>query len=325
MAFSARPCENFDEWDEFVRASPDGSIFNLSVYLRQFDALAFEPWIVSEGGKALLGLVFVKNADGTVRDRGYPWVRPELLRGADAAAGPRHSRVKENLEAFEALLAGLSERYDTIRLRTAPGVDDVRALLWFNHDTPGAGQFRVMVRYTGLIELSSAPTFDDYLARVRPARRRQNRLAAKAGLMVERSTDIEVLDYLHRLTFERQAIERDRLEVSLLRRIAAAAVEHDFGDIYVARLPGGEPASATLFLRDARRGHYLAGANHPAHRSTYSGTLCFTESLRGCHERSLSEVDVCGINSPNRGDFKVSYDAEPRPYFDAVWQRAAAR
>ena len=325
MAFAVRRCENLEEWDEFVRSSPDGSIFNLSVYLRLFDALAFEPWIVWEGANALLGLVVVKNADGTPRDRGYPWVRPEVLRGAAAASGARHTRVKENLEAFAALLAELRGRYDAIRLRTAPGIDDVRALLWFNHDTPEEGQFRVSVRYTGLIDLKSAPSFDDYLARVRPARRRQNRLAAKAGLAIERSTDIDVLDELHRLTFERQGIERDALEVSLLNRIAAAAVDRDFGDIYVARLANGEPASATLFLRDARRGHYLAGANHPAHRGTYSGTLCFTESLRGCYDRGLSEVDVCGINSPNRGDFKVSYDAEPRAYFEALWQRPSTR
>ncbi len=320
MSFVVSIC-SLPDWDAFARASPDGSIFNMLPFLEQLEEVSFEPWIVSHRGKPVLGVTLLKDRDGNLRNRGYPWARAELLRGVAATTGAVHSQVKENLEAFEALLAELRERYRRISLRTAPGLDDLRPLLWFNHDTPAEGQFRVALHYTGFIEVKSAATFDDYLSRIRPARRRQIRLAHKAGLRMVRSDDVEVLDYLHDLTFQRQGIARDELEVKLLRRIATAAIARGFGDIHVAQLPSGEPASATLFLHDARRGHYFAGANHPEHRGTHSGTLCFAESIRCCYERGVEHIDVCGINSPNRGDFKVSFDAVPKAYFDAVWQR----
>lgn len=321
MSFEVRRCESLDAWDAFVRASPDGSVFNRSPYLAQFDDVCFEPWIVRAGRRELLGVTILRHADGRLRERGFPWARAELLRGAAAFEGPAHSRIKENLEAFEALLAALKEHCARIAVRTPPGHEDLRALLWFNHQAPAEGAFRLTLRYTGLIDLGTAATFDDYLARIRPARRRQCRLAARQGVTVAPSGDLDILEYLHRLTFERQQLERDAVEVAMLRRIAAAALEHRFGELLVASLPSGEPASATLFLHDEKRGHYLAGANHPAHRGSYSGTLCFTESLRACFDRGLQAVDVCGINSPQRGDFKVSFDARPVPYFDAVWQK----
>jgi len=33
-------------------------------------------------------------------------------------------------------------------------------------------------------------------------------------------------------------------------------------------------------------------------------------------------VDFVGINSPNRGDFKTSFDAVPARYFLVTWQKA---
>ena len=39
------------------------------------------------------------------------------------------------------------------------------------------------------------------------------------------------------------------------------------------------------------------------------------EQIQYCIEQGLSYVDFIGINSPLRGDFKTSFNADPRPYF----------
>jgi hypothetical protein len=37
--------------------------------------------------------------------------------------------------------------------------------------------------------------------------------------------------------------------------------------------------------------------------------------IRDAMEKGLKYVDFCGVNSPNRGDYKISFNAELKPYF----------
>src|SRR5262249_12920131 len=76
----------------------------------------------------------------------------------------------------------------------------------------------------------------------------------------------------------------------------------------------GEVAGANLFLFDRSCGYYMFGANDPEYRKTGAGTLLLAHSIRHCMERGLESVDVVGINSPNRGDFKTSFNAAPSAY-----------
>ena len=91
----------------------------------------------------------------------------------------------------------------------------------------------------------------------------------------------------------------------------------------VAYTADGAPASASLFLWDQRTGYYVFGASDPAYRSTGAATVVMVESLWHAIERGLSQIDFCGINSPQRGDFKTSFGAAPVPYFDIFWSRPA--
>jgi hypothetical protein len=38
-------------------------------------------------------------------------------------------------------------------------------------------------------------------------------------------------------------------------------------------------------------------------------------------DNGMKMVDFGGINSPNRGDFKISFNAKPVPYFITSWDR----
>jgi hypothetical protein len=38
--------------------------------------------------------------------------------------------------------------------------------------------------------------------------------------------------------------------------------------------------------------------------------------IKDAIENKYLEIDFCGLNSPNRGDFKVSFNAEPKLYLN---------
>ena len=78
---------------------------------------------------------------------------------------------------------------------------------------------------------------------------------------------------------------------------------------------GDTVVAATLFLHDDRSSYYLFGATDPAFRRTGAGTFVLLKMIERSLAAGTKEVDVVGVNSPNRGDFKTSFNARIEPFF----------
>lgn len=312
-------CTDLSSWDSFVASSPQGSIFCRSAFLQALQA-EYDLWFVLKNGHPQVGAVILRH-DDEVLPAPYPFTMYQgLLLSQAISAQPAHRRSKSLPEVFEFMLAELSSHYHRLSFCLHYGLTDLRGLRWFHYHEAHLGQFKMDLYYTGLADLAVLPDFEAYLGTIRESRRYDYRKALEEGLTVEVSQDIGTLDRLHQLGFERQGLDRGEEAGRLLRAISGAALAHDFGELLLCRDADGQAASATLFLYDEQCGYYMFGANDPAHRSSNSGTYLFLENVRRCQERGLKWVDVCGINSPNRGDFKTSFNAAPVPYFVATWE-----
>ncbi len=302
-------------WDRLVADSPQGSIFCRSAFLDALD-VEWEAWVLpGPAGPRAAALLF-RDGAGTIQRAPLPFCLYQgILLPSAVATGPAHRVVHETLEAVEELIQGVA-----IHRRMSwclhPAFGDLRPLSWFHHHDPTAGLFRLDVRYTGIIAVGQG--LDAVLAGARSVRRQEYRKAAER-FRVEPSADLDLLDRLHGLTFARQGLERSGRERRLLASIAAAALRHGFGDLLVARDGDGNAAGAVLFLFDGRTAYYLVAANDPTFRSAGVSTLLFLRGLERGLERGVERVDVVGMNSPSRGDFKTSFGAVPTPYFVAHW------
>jgi hypothetical protein len=313
-------CADKTQWDRFVSTSPQGSIFCRAAFLDTL-GVEYDLWFVEEKGQQQCGAVILRKNNEPLHAP-YPFTMYQglLFAGHSRTILP-HSRPKWTLEVAQALLTDLSERYDRLSFCLHYATEDLRGLQWFHYHESQLGQFKMDLYYTGLVDLTASPDFETYLATIRTTRRYEYRRALREGLTIETSPDIDTLENLYRLTFERQGIKLDTTTVQLVRAITTAAISQGFGELLLCRNSTGEAASATLFLHDERCGYYLIGANHPDYRNSWSGTFLVLENIRRCQARGLKWVDVCGINSPNRGDFKTSLNAVPTPYFVATWER----
>ena len=68
--------------------------------------------------------------------------------------------------------------------------------------------------------------------------------------------------------------------------------------------------SANLFLHDRDCSYYFLGANDPHFRGTGAGTSLLIEQIHRSILAGKKNVDMVGVNSPNRGDYKTSFNAE---------------
>ncbi|MES1165048.1 MAG: GNAT family N-acetyltransferase [Verrucomicrobiota bacterium] len=314
-------CSDEEGWDAFVAASPQRSAFVRSWYLRALTAaapdLTVDRWLLLDGAQPVIGAVVLRRGE-VPTDAPYPFSPYQsLLFDGGLAAEPPHRAGRLVPEVTGQLAEALAQRYPRLSLCLHPALRDVRGLQWFRHGKPDRPQLDV--RFTALIDLGAVSGFDEYLDTIRPTRRNEYRRAVARGLRAEASQDVELLDRLHAATFARQGIERPPAEAALVREIARAALAAGAAELSICRAPSGEVASAVLFVDEGPSSVYLFGANAPEHRPLDAGAFLVLEAIRRAHRRGMKEVDLCGVNSPQRGDFKTSMGASVVPYFLVSW------
>ena len=309
---------NFKEdrkvWDSFVRTSPQRSIFVETKFL---DSLLARYDLVTcyENDVIVAGTVVIYSESGAPLDAQHVFTQYQGILLADNTARALHSQLTRELKIVEYFIDQLLLNYGKLCFCQSWRFRDMRPFQWHNYHEPSKGMFKLELGYTGVLDSKEYGQFDHYLSSIRTVRRQEYRKASRR-LVMSNSADAAILDDLHDKTFGRQSISRPPQEEILVKSIADHALAGNYGKICYATLDE-IPISAVLFLYDDRTAYYMFGANDPAYRNASGGTFLLVNMIKEAFESGLKEVDFVGINSPNRGDYKVSFNAEIRPYFVA--------
>jgi lipid II:glycine glycyltransferase (peptidoglycan interpeptide bridge formation enzyme) len=152
---------------------------------------------------------------------------------------------------------------------------------------------------------------------------RRQELRKAAAYIVQEEHEVDRFLALYGLTFARQGIALPTATLQLVRAIAEAAVAQGYGRISSCSTPQGV-ASMMLVLYDRQRAYYLFAANDPDQRNSGAATRLMFENLLFAQQRGVAEFDFVGVNSPNRGDFKLSFNPELKLYFDLRYECGVA-
>lgn len=304
--------ESAEAWDAFVARSPQRSIFVQSAFLASLQT-KFDLVTVRENGSIIAGVAIGRDADGKPVDGVVAFTQYQGILLADYSAFPTHSRIAREFKLLEFFIAKLAARYGSMCLCNSWRLADLRPFQWHNYHEPAAGRFSVDLRYSAVLQETVYGSFDVYLTSVRDVRR-QEYVKASRSLRLTSEIDEETFAALYEGTFARQGIEVPADEMAMMQSILRGALAGGYGQLAAAYLDD-VPVSANLFIYDDRTAYYLFGANDPAHRKSFGGTFLLMSMVKDAFERGLSEVDFVGANSPNRGDFKLSLNADLRPYF----------
>jgi len=305
-------CPSDAAWDTFILASPQCSVFSLSGYLdglgATHDRLFFEM-----DGQIVASALIVNPGDSEFRAP-YPY---SLYQGIALAplTVRDHSAVSRRLKIISGLADALSRRYPNHSLCLHPSFTDLRGFQWCNYHALDQGTYELSLSYTGIIRLDQFSSFEDFLSSIRTARRQDTKKAEKAGLRIEPSYDLDEFIRLYALTFSRQGIASDDSHLNQVRRIVDSVIKTGLGQMLVARNSAGQAASAIVTTNDPSCAYYLFGATDPAFRSYGANSALLLNFIQDAFLSGKKFFDMVGINSPRRGDFKTSFNAEPVPFF----------
>lgn len=299
-------------WDAFVAASPQGTVFSSSAFLRSLGA-PFRRFVVHGGGAALAQVALVEDAaGGAIR---YPFTPYQGILFAPVGDALPRQRVLDEFRLTEFIVAELTQRYRTLEMALSWAFTDLRPFLWHNYGMAGAPQFRTAPRYTALLDLSAIDD-RDFAADARACRRQE--LKKASALAIDDAPAIQDFLQLYGRTFARQDIALEEDRIALVRSITEAALAQGYGRLSACSTAQG-PAAMALFLYDRHRAYYLFAANEPAQRNTGASTRLMFDNILEAKRRGLRELDFVGVNSPARGDFKLSFNPRLALYFDVSY------
>lgn len=314
------PVEDPATWDAFAEKSLNHTIFSSSAYLQAMGR-RYALFFVFKGQQPKAGVALVLDETG---ERG---ILDDLVvySGLLFEKNPGQKEVRARAERFEVtefIINELSTRYASVAMSLPPGVEDLRAFLWHNyHETSTARKFRVELRYTSYLDISQFflrnPDQQTLLYQeVDNTRQSDLRKAEGSDSSVQEERDPSTFCNLYDRLMNSQRVG---VSAEMLERISVLIdhlIKQDLARMYVVRDARDHVTYATVFTKYMNIGCYLFGAGDQEMMKRYDGTLCVWESLRQISRLGVRLVDMEGINSPQRGAFKLSFGGTIEPYHE---------
>ncbi len=290
----APPQETASAYDDFVAASPQGSVFCTSWWLEAVAPGRWRPHAVEENGRIVAAWPTAARPTrlGPVH-AGAP-LTPFL--GPLFPAGEGAKRRSRELELLEALLVRIGS-FAHLEARCSPGFDYWTPLRWHG--------FAQTTNYTW--RLHDLSDLDAVFAGFRENIRGHIRAAEKGGMTVEEGALGELLG-LHRRRFARDPVG--------IGRIDAAAAERGARTVLVARDADGRARAGGYFVHDERLTTYLIAATDAEVRGAAS--LVLWEAIRRTAGRGAG-FDFEGSMLRHVESFVRSFGGVPAPY-SIVWK-----
>jgi hypothetical protein len=297
--------EGYHEWNTFVQASPQGTIFHTSDWIlacKRHLHLGMAIFGCYEDGKLVGGCPLFTGKYRGLFPTAFSDSPMNPYGGFILPPFPPHkTRDRENHEmrVFSALCGALSkEGYVQIRIINSPGFLDVRYFI--------RNSWTEKIRYTYYIDL-------DNVVFSRLARR-QIQKAQENNISVEFTRDVGVFSDLLAMTFAKQDLEVP-ISRGALSAIAEVMFQRERAEIMVARTPSGDPVAADFFIYDDNCVYRWASASNPSLRQNGGHYRLIADAFQHFREKGFRIMDGMTGNVRHLGEFTANFSPRLVPYY----------
>lgn len=208
----------------------------------------------------------------------------------------------------------LNNLYDEISLTNHWSNIDTRALQWINYHDKNKGQYQIHTEYTSILDITEPDNIDSW----RKKRRSCLVKARKFNINTNESDKIQWLDLFRGQTYTAQHIKRPEKNSMYMLNICQSLMQQNQGVMMLSEIDN-KPASASFWGIMNNWAYYMFGATDPHMRTTEVGTQLMYDSFIYLNKRfNVNKIDMVGINSPQRGGFKLSFGGDIMPYYVAT-------
>src|SRR5580704_2058518 len=307
--YEVRPLEQseFGRWDEFVRHSPQGTLFHSTLWM-EGSGLPFRLFGCFRG-EELRGGFAAGLANRRSAGHPHPALTPYLGLLLPKSEGKYVASLSANKGISAAFAAYLKDEFDSVEFRCPPEIVDLQPFIW-------AG-FQAGLRYTYRLPVVD---LDAALKSMDKSRRRDITNAERSGARVEESADFSLIIQLSEKTFRRRGLELGLRDAAFRFQKTLHKAGRCQG--FVARDRSGQPLVGVWIAWDDKRAYGLISGYDDAAESTNAVSLALWRSIEYTgRELKLPEFDFEGSMIPGIEQFFRKFGATLMPTYTIRFQK----
>lgn len=316
--------DDHKRWDRFLGVSENGTVFSCSAFFSSLQQ-PVDLWECYKG-KTLCAGILIPTDDSSRSALMHNYLAyGGIVFALSQSEQNRSGRISEHFAITRAVAEHLSAHYRDIHIRLCPYQRDIRPYLWVNYGR-NLPRYAPYVRYTTVVDVRGLAQTEEteeggIFMKISTMRRRSIRRARKNNVITKERYDVELFLDFYRKTLERQGLRARETPLQEMCHIIESLYSTGTGRMFVAYDASGDPGSAAFFGMDYRRAYYIFGSSDPKQRHTDTGTAVLWDAFRFLSMDGIREVDLVGVNSPNRGSFKLSFGGNLLPYYELTLTR----
>jgi len=290
-------------WDEFVRQSPQGSVFALSDWL-EASGKKVAIFGCFRGSELVAGLPLTYHVLALgIRIALHPPLTPYLGILFKNNTGKYVTKISTEKEISRAIASALRKEFAVVHFNFHPSVVDLQPFIWEG--------FSSSVRYTYIINLND---IDRVWSEMDPTRRNDIRRAEKDGIYVEDGVEFEEMFSLVEKTFQRQKMKIQFRTAAF--RYNSFLEKKDWCRSFIAKNKDGIPIAGVYIVWDWNRSYYLLGGYDPQYSHHGAVALAMWKAIKFTKEElGLREFDFEGSMIPQIELFFRKFGGRLVPYY----------
>lgn len=312
---------DLDIWQENIEKTPQYTMFVSKVYLQSFGG-KFKTFFIKKGAQFKGGFCILLSDD----EKNIILDDLVIYTGIFFKDDLTQKDVKSKAERFEiseSIISYITKNYQNIEISLSTKIEDLRPFLWHNYGSNQSNLiFKNNLRYTSYINISELKKFEneentDLFKNLETLRQRNIRQARRDNSITVEELHIDLFINYYTNLMNSQGQEVSKIKLFNMANIIRNTIQNKQAIMLATKNGRNEIIYLTVFTFDKFRAYYLFGAGNPEATEHYRGTICFWDAfIKLAQQFNISEVDLEGINSPNRGWFKLSFGGNIVPYYE---------
>ncbi len=307
------------KWDKFVDDSPNGTYFSSSKYLKSL-SLNLCPYYCYKKEHISAAIICILSSDSK-SIVGNDLVIYDGIIFEDMSHLNISQKRSEIFKIQTYVAEELILRYNQIKFSLHHTIKDIRPFLWVNYKLSNMNTFSVYNKYTSIVDISEF-NYDKPFEELSlyknssVARRQEIRYAKKKNVITRETDNIDKFLNFYRRTLDRQNIKVENKKIGQMERLIKSLLIEKRMIMLESSNAELEIGSMAIFLIDSRWAFYLFGANDPKMRNQHTGTAIIWDAFFILRKLGIKKLDLEGVNSPNRGWFKLSFGGSLENYYE---------
>jgi hypothetical protein len=223
-----------------------------------------------------------------------------------------------NNEVFkinELIINEIFNNYENINLNLSPNFLDTRPFLWFNYEKHDKKKFLVTPRYTSIIDIQSKKSIDVFNEIDDVKRRDINKVLKDKNYKVENQINLPLIKRFYEDTMKKNKGNFNNYAFNRIFDFMETQINRD-KIIQITVYYFEKPLYSVLFLNDDNTSCYLYGSGDVEIKNRYAGSLALWKAIEQSLDKKLSFIDLEGINSPHRGEYKLNFGGNIKDYYN---------